>query len=153
MKNLLWKRKLIFTGHILWPIFQTTPELYYEVCIISNIGKQPKVKMLLEANKALFKLKSYRVKLGKLKVIAYLDAMWIQAWSLYGLSNGGHIIFINGRNHKLVPINLQSKRLVRVCWLLRHSLSLSWWRCWFSCFISHQDLQYACSANSLLLHW
>ena len=46
------------SGQMNWVASQTRPNVSYVVCQISNIGKHPKVKMLIEANKSLTKLKS-----------------------------------------------------------------------------------------------
>ena len=43
---------------MMWVSTQTQPDVAFDVCLVSNIGKFPKVKLLFEANKALQKLKS-----------------------------------------------------------------------------------------------
>ncbi|CAL4097671.1 unnamed protein product [Meganyctiphanes norvegica] len=105
---------------MLWVTSQTRPDLSFETCMISNTGKNPKVSLLCEANKALSKLKKDRVclhfpSLGdyrKLSVIVYCDATHVSMAD--GSSHGGHIVFLKGANGMVVPISWQSKRLVRV---------------------------------------
>ena len=70
-------------GQLLWVSTQTRPDIAYDVCKISNPGKQPQVKSLIFANKTVRKLKStegYLVfpKLGKptdLKVVIQMRHM------------------------------------------------------------------------------
>ena len=108
------------TGQMIWVTSQTRPDLSFETCIMSNIGKNPKVNMLHVANKALSKLKRNRVKLHfpslgdykKLSVIAYSDATYASMDD--GSSQGGHIVFVKGENGRVAPIIWQSKRLDRV---------------------------------------
>lgn len=105
---------------MLWVTSQTRPDLSFETCMMSNTGKHPKVKMIHEANKALSKLKTKRVKLQfpclgdpeKLSVLTYSDATYASIED--GSSQGGHIVFLKGANNKVVPISWQSKRLIRV---------------------------------------
>ena len=49
------------SGQMMWVVSQTRPDLSFETCVMSNTDKHPSVKMLHEANKAVFKLKSKRV--------------------------------------------------------------------------------------------
>ena len=84
--------------------------------MMSNTGKHPKVNMLLEANKALSKLKKDRVKLKfpslgdyrKLSVSVFSDATYA---SMEDGSSQGHIVLLKGGNNKIVIISWQSKRL------------------------------------------
>lgn len=136
LKNIYWSDAL---GHL------KLDNLCYEVCLMNKIGKEAKIKMLPEANKALSKLKPYRVILGfpslgdyrKLKVIA---------------GRIGHhmedTIFIKGSNNKLNN-KLEVKEIDESD---KESIGFCGYQYWFSCVISCPDLQYACSANGLLLH-
>ena len=45
------------SGQMLWVTSQTRPDLSFETCRMSNIGKDPKVNILNVTNKALSKLK------------------------------------------------------------------------------------------------
>ncbi|CAL4239450.1 unnamed protein product, partial [Meganyctiphanes norvegica] len=93
-----------FAGQMLWVTSQTRPDLSFEICMISNTGKNHKVSLLCEANKALSKLNRDRVCLHfpalgdyrKLSVIVYCDAT--HASMADGSSNGGHIVFLKGAN-------------------------------------------------------
>ena len=108
------------SGQMLWVSSQTRPDISFETCMMSNTGKHPKVAMLLEANKALSKLKKDRVKLKfpslgdyrKLSASVFSDATYNSMKD--GSSQGGHIVFLKGENNKVVPISWQSKRLYRV---------------------------------------
>ena len=108
------------SGQMLWVTSQTGPDLSFETCVISNIGKNPKVNTLHVANKALSKLKRNRVRLqfpslGDYKtlcVIAYSDATYASLED--GSSQGGHIVFLKGNNDRVVPIVWKSTRLNRV---------------------------------------
>ena len=108
------------SGQMLWVTSQTRPDLSFETCRMSNIGKDPKVNILNVANKALSKLKRDEVKLQfpslgdyrKLSVIVYSDATYASLED--GSSQGGHIVFLKGCNDKVVPIKWKSTRLNRV---------------------------------------
>ena len=108
------------SGQMLWVTSQTRPDLSYETCVISNVGKNPKVALLFEANKALSKLKKDRVKLQfpdlgvtkNLSVAVFSDATYASMED--GSSQGGHIVFLKGVDNRVVPIGWQSKRLNRV---------------------------------------
>ena len=69
---------------MMWVASHTRPDISYKTCVMSNIGKQPSVKMLHDANKALTKLKSTKVSIKipdlgtpkDLRVLAYSDATY-----------------------------------------------------------------------------
>ena len=48
-------------GKMLWVTGQTRPDLAFETCSMSNVGKNPTVKKILEANKAVAKIKSRKL--------------------------------------------------------------------------------------------
>lgn len=66
---------------MIWTTPQTRPDVSFNVCRMSNIGKHPKVKMLFEANKSI-KVKNLRGsvsfpelrKLSEVNVVCYPDA-------------------------------------------------------------------------------
>merc|ERR1711879_536665 len=72
------------SGQMMLVTPQTRPDMSFETCVMSNMGKNPTVKMLQEANKALLKLRSMPVKLKfpnlgnphKLQVEGYADATY-----------------------------------------------------------------------------
>ena len=108
------------SGQMLWVSSQTRPDLSYETCVMSNMGKHPTVMKVHEANKALAKLKSKNVcikfpHLGdprKLSVLSYSDATYASLAD--GSSQGGVITFVEGINGKIAPICWSSKKLNRV---------------------------------------
>ena len=115
------KKKLrSICGQVLWVTSQTRPDSAFDGCSISNNGNNPKVKCLLEANKAVRKLKSDHLRIvypglgepKKLKVIVYGDGSHASLPS--GASQGGNIVFLVGENGKAAPITWRSKRLDRV---------------------------------------
>ena len=108
------------SGHLLWVTSQTRPDMAYDSCVISNAGKQPTVRKIAEANKAIKKLqqrdevKLRFPKLGKiedLKIICYTDATHASLPS--GESQGAYIVFLAGGG-KVAPVTWQSKKLHRV---------------------------------------
>ena len=107
-------------GQMIWASSQTRPDVAYEVCQMSNTGKNPTVRMISEANRAVSKLKKKNVsitfkKLGSpedLKVEVYSDAT--HASLNDGASQGGFVIFLKGKGGKTVPMSWKSKRLQRV---------------------------------------
>ena len=88
------------SGQMLWVSSQTRPDVSYETCLMSNMGRCPTVKKLHEANKALTKLKSKDVSIkfpdlgesNKLKVISYSDATYASLSD--GSSQGGVMTFV-----------------------------------------------------------
>ena len=107
-------------GQMIWAASQTRPDVAYETCQMANTGKNPTVRMLVDANRAVSKLKKNNVsitfkKIGApsdLEVEVYTDAT--QASLNDGGSQGGHIVFLKGRSGGTVPMGWQSKRLQRV---------------------------------------
>ena len=104
---------------MLWVTNQTRPDVAFDTCMMSNVGKTPIVKQLKEANKALRKLKnSNSIKinipnlgeLDKLKVIVHGDAS--HAALPDGSSQGALIVFVSGNRH-MVPVLWKSKKLRR----------------------------------------
>ena len=105
---------------MLWVSSQTRPDVSYETCMMGNMGKNPTMDMIHNANKALVKLKSKKVEIKfpqlgrpeKLRVIAYSDATYNSLTD--GFSQGGIIVFLMGENGKVAPIKWQSRKLTRV---------------------------------------
>lgn len=108
------------SGQMLWVTSQTRPDVSFETCQMSNTGKNPTVKMILEANKAVIKLKSKKVCLrfpnlgdpDKLEVLVYADATYASLKD--GCSQGGFIVFVKGIDNLVIPICWSSKKLNRV---------------------------------------
>ena len=108
------------SGQMMWVTSHTRPDVSYETCVMSNTGKHPSVKMLHDANKALIKLKSTKVSLKiphlgtpeDLRIVAYSDATYASLED--GSSQGGVIVFIQGKDNMIAPIIWQSKKLDKV---------------------------------------
>ena len=83
----------------MWVTSQTCPDALFDSCRVSNYGKNPKVKNLLEANKAV-KLQSSTLRLvypdlrnpEYLKVIVYGEVT--HAGLPSGASQGTQIVFL-----------------------------------------------------------
>ena len=116
------ERKLLkaLSGKMIWVTSQTRPDIAYETCCMSNVGKSPTVQKLLDANKAVRKIKSSNeVKLrfpnmgpmDKAEVVVYADAT--HASLPDGSSQGAFVVFVKGQG-KVTPILWQSKKLKRV---------------------------------------
>ena len=108
------------SGQMNWVTSQTRPDMSFETCVMSNVGKQANKKILHDANKAVKKLQSDKVQLnfpclgnpGRLKVVVYSDATYGSLAD--GSSQGAYLVFIQGENGKVAPISWQSKKLNRV---------------------------------------
>ena len=121
------------SGQLLWATSQTRPDVAFEGCQVSNYGKHPTVRNILEANKAIRKLQSWQLSisfpdLGKaedLRILCYSDAT--HASLPNGTSQGTYIVFLLGRNNMVAPITRQSKKISRVTKspLASETLSLS----------------------------
>ena len=107
------------SGKLLWASTQTRPDIAYDACIVANHGKKPTLNKLLEANKAICKLKAVDVVLkfpplgapDKISVLCYSDAT--HASLPCGSSQGTFIIFLTGGD-QVIPIWWKSKKLNRV---------------------------------------
>ena len=107
-------------GQMLWVATQTRPDMVYDSCRVSNVGKQPNVSTVLEANNSLSKLKAkqghiFFPNLGNpkyFKIICYSDATYASLPD--GSSQGGYIVFVKGANGQLAPICWSSRKLERV---------------------------------------
>ena len=107
------------SGKLLWASTQTRPDIAYDACIVANHGKKPTLNKLLEANKAIRKLKAVDVVLkfpplgapDKISVLCYSDAT--HASLPCGSSQGAFIIFLTGGD-QVIPIWWKSKKLNRV---------------------------------------
>ena len=108
------------SGQLLWVTTQTRPDMSFESCSVSNAGKTPTVQNLLDANKAIRKMRaSNEVKLkfpcigvmSRAEVVIYADAT--HASLSDGSSQGAFLVFVKGEG-KVAPILWQSKKLKRV---------------------------------------
>ena len=113
------KQLKVLSGQMLWVTNHTRPDLSYESCVMSNSGKNPTVRKLLEANKAVGKLKKDNLSikfckvesLDEIKVVTYSDATYASLGD--GSSQGGYIAGIKGKLG-VIPISWQSRKLRRV---------------------------------------
>ena len=107
------------SGQLLWATSQTRPDCAYYSCVVSNYGKEPTVREIVTANKAVKTMKSRDVRLSfpglgdpkQISVISYSDASHANLPS--GASQGGYIVFLCGRG-RILPFMWQSKKLNRV---------------------------------------
>ena len=115
------ERKMLrsISGQLLWVTSQTRPDVAYESCRVSNYGSSPTVRSLIEANKAIMKLKAQKLRLSfpnlgcpeNVSVVVYGDASHANLPS--GASQGAYVVFLLG-NNKIAPITWKSKKLDRV---------------------------------------
>ena len=106
-------------GQMLWVTNHTRPDMSFEACIMSNAGKHATVKHIIEANKAVAKLKRQNLsvkfcdipKANDIEVICYTDATHASLDD--GSSQGAYIIAIKG-NMGLIPLSWQSRKLRRI---------------------------------------
>ena len=92
----------IASGKLLWAVSQTRPDMAFQACQTSNAGSCNTVKTLLEANKAIRKMRTDQLEivyppLGKpeqLIVVVYADGSHGALPS--GNSQGAGIVFLQG---------------------------------------------------------
>ena len=115
------ERKMLrsMSGKLLWVTSQTRPDVAFDSCMVSNVGKNPTVKNLIDVNKAIKKLQSVNLNLtfpnlgvkNLIEVKVYGDATHASLPS--GASQGAFIVFLCGNEHA-APITWRSKKLDRV---------------------------------------
>ena len=106
-------------GQLLWVTTQTRPDASYNSCWVSNYGKNPTVRSLVDANKAVKKLQMTKSALifpplgdpQNIEVLVYQDASHANLPN--GSSQGGLLVFLSG-NGRVAPIMWSSKKLTRV---------------------------------------
>lgn len=106
-------------GQLLWVTTQTRPDASYDSCWVSNYGKNPNVRSLVDANKAVRKLQMTKSSLlfpplgdpRNIEVLVYQDASHANLPN--GASQGGLIVFLSG-NGRVAPLMWSSKKLKRV---------------------------------------
>ena len=107
------------SGQLLWLTSNSRPDSAFDSCWVSNYGKEPTVKHLITANKAIDKVKKDQVRiafpdLGNPKyweVLVYSDATHASLPS--GASQGAYIVFVKG-GRRVSPVVWKSKKLDRV---------------------------------------
>ena len=107
------------SGQLLWITANTRPDAAFDSCCVSNYGKEPTVKNILAANKAVKKVKNTAIRivfpdLGNpehWKILVYGDATHASLPS--GASQGAYLVFIDG-GKGIAPIAWRSKKLDRV---------------------------------------
>ena len=103
-------------GKMLWVTGQTGPDPCFETCMICNTGKSPAMKKVMEANKAVSKLKSRNLSIkfcslcdkNNIDVISYSDATHASLES--GASQGAYNTTLKGKDG-LIPISWQLEKL------------------------------------------
>ena len=106
-------------GQLLWVSSQTRPDVSFETCSVSNYGREATVESLIDANRAVRKLKATQMKLvfpdlgdpDAIRILTYGDATHASLPS--GESQGANIVFVCG-NNRVAPISWKSKKLERV---------------------------------------
>ena len=111
------KRELkAIAGQIDWIATQTRPDSAYDACEISTSAKNATVEDVMQANKVIRKAKSNTVRLrfrdlGDVKRAEFMSfavasLTKFKRWA----SQGGHTIFLVGKNGNYSPISWQSKK-------------------------------------------
>ena len=115
------KRELkAVAGQINWVITQTRPNWAYDACEISTSVKNATVEDVIQANKVVRKAKSNTVRLrfrdlGDVKRAEFIFSSDAFPGNLKdGASQGGHKIFLVGKNANYSPISWQSKTIRHV---------------------------------------
>ena len=106
-------------GQLLWVTTQTRPDVSYDSCWVSNYGKNPTNRSLVEASKAVKKLQMSKTGLvfpplgdpKLIKIVVYQDASHANLPN--GASQGGYLVFLCG-NGRVAPISWTSTKLKRV---------------------------------------
>ena len=91
----------------------------YDTCMVSNVGKTPQIQNILEANKAVRKIKNSKVSLTfpnvgnpkDVKIVCYADATHTSLPT--GASQGAYLVFLVG-NSRAALISWGSKKLQHV---------------------------------------
>ena len=108
------------SGQMLWVSTQTRPDMAFETCAMSNAGKKATIQAILDANKAVRKMKNTNyVKLkfpdlgqmAKAKIVVHADATYASLPD--GSSQGAYLVFLEGKG-QVAPVLWQSKKLKRV---------------------------------------
>ena len=107
------------SGKLLWAISQTRPDMAFQGCQVSNAGSNPTVKILIDTNKAIRKMRTEQVEINypplgnpdNMKVVVYADGSHGALPS--GNSQGAAIVFLQGGDRS-APITWRSKKIDRV---------------------------------------
>ena len=107
-------------GQLLWVANNTRPDLSYDTCQLSNIGKTGVVGDIMKLNRVIRKAKQESVKVSypnlgdplNWSVIVYCDASFANLAD--GSSQGGFIVFLSSPDSTVAPMSWQSRKLHRV---------------------------------------
>ena len=106
-------------GQLNWLSCVTRPDISFDVSVLSSSIKDAKVSDLIQANKAIKKVKneeSYmrfsELDIDSLHLVSYADASYNNLRN--GGSQGGYIIFLSDKYNNCCPIEWKSNRLKRV---------------------------------------
>ena len=91
-------------GKLQWVTTNTRVDMAYDTCMVSNVGKTPQVQNILEANKAVRKIKNSKVSLTfpnvgnpkDVKIVCYDDATHASLHT--GASQGAYLVFVVGNS-------------------------------------------------------
>ena len=106
-------------GQLNWAASQSRPDLSFEVCRLSTSLNKATIDDLLHANKPVRKCKQRSVclKFQQLQkpfhLVAFCDASHANLKD--GSSQGGVIIFLEGKDGKIAPISWSLRKIRRVC--------------------------------------
>ena len=107
-------------GQLNWLATQTRHDLSYDISDMSSMIKLENVDCIKQANKTLKKAKKEKSQISvpdlgileNVKLVVYSDAS--HANLIDGGSQGGYVIFLQGKNGNYLPVSWQSKRVKRV---------------------------------------
>jgi transposase InsO family protein len=107
------------SGQMMWVTNHTRPDMSFESCVMSNAGRNSKVKNIVEANKAVMKMKKKDLSLKfcglantkDIEIVCYADATHASLED--GSSQGAYIVAAKGKLG-LIPLSWQSKKLHRI---------------------------------------
>jgi hypothetical protein len=109
----------VLSGQMMWVTNHTRPDMSFEACVMSNAGSKARVRNVLEANKAVMKLKRKDLSLKfcgmtntkQIELECYADATHASLED--GSSQGAYIVAVKGKLG-LIPLSWQSKKLHRI---------------------------------------
>jgi hypothetical protein len=107
-------------GQLMWISSHTRPDLAYDVCEMSTSVKGATQSDAFKANKIVRRAKADDVKITyadlggmeEIEIICYTDASYGNLKG--GASQGGHIIFLRGKNGNYSTVCWRSKKLKRI---------------------------------------
>lgn len=107
-------------GQLNWISGQTRPDATFDMLALSTANKHPTVQNVIDANKAVIKVKSREVgvryhHLGSFEELGlqvFTDAAWANLPD-GSSSTGGYVIFLTGKDKKSVPLDWSASKIKR----------------------------------------